>query len=70
LHCIIVKRGKDQDYDALYKIFGSRVPVVWDRRRVDRPVAATGDAGPTERRQGSPPSWVALGFVVVDRTDY
>ena len=70
MHCIIVKRGKDQEYEALYKIFGSRVPVVWDRRRVDRPIPATGDAGPTERRQSNPPSWVALGFVVVDRTDY
>lgn len=69
MHYIIVKRGKMQDYDGLYKLFGARVPVVWDRRRVNRPVPATGDAGPTERRQGSPPSWVALGFVVVDRPD-
>jgi hypothetical protein len=29
LHYIIVKRGKMQDYDGLYKVFGSRVPVVW-----------------------------------------
>jgi hypothetical protein len=70
LHCIIVKRGKVEEYDALYKMFGSRVPVVWDRRRVSRPMPATGGARPADRRQGSPPSWVALGFVVVDRADY
>jgi len=66
--CIIVRRGDYQQYDRLYRAFGSLVPVVWDRRRTPRPT--DGDAADTrreDRRHAPPASWVALGFVVVDR---
>lgn len=67
--CIIVRRGDFQQYDRLYKAFSERVPVVWDRRR-HTPAPVEGDDMGTqreERRQAPPLSWVALGFVVVDR---
>jgi hypothetical protein len=60
--CIIVRRGDYQQYDCLYRVFGDRVPVVWDRRRS----AAHRPNAPVERRSPPPPSW-QLGFVVVDR---
>jgi hypothetical protein len=66
MHYIIVRRGDFQLYDRLYAAFGERVPVVWDQRRKISP----GDdsrAPHAERRHGAPPSWVSLGFVVVDR---
>jgi hypothetical protein len=40
--CIIVRRGDLQQYDRLYRAFGDRVPVVWDRRRTPQPTG--GDA--------------------------
>lgn len=71
MHCIIVRRGDYQQYEVLYKAFGARVPVVWDRRRgerrdLNRPSEAAAPPTP-ERRSTTPPSWRALGFVVVDR---
>jgi hypothetical protein len=66
--CINVRRGDYQQYDRLYKAFGYLVPVVWDRRRTPRPTdGAEGDSPREERRLAPPASWVALGFVVVDR---
>ena len=69
MHCIIVRRGDVQTYDQLYRTFRERVPVLWDRRRSSAPRVNSDDAGMPrgERRHGPPPSWVALGFVVVDR---
>ena len=67
--CIIVRRGDFQQYNRLHQAFGERVPVVWDRRRRTAP-SAKGDHTATqrdERRQPPPLSWVALGFVVVNR---
>ena len=66
MHYIIVRRGDFQLYDRLYAAFGERVPVVWDQRRK---ISAGDDsrAPHAERRHGAPPSWVSLGFVVVDR---
>jgi hypothetical protein len=68
MYCIVVKRGDYHQYDVLYRAFGARVPVIWDRRRLARP---NGDPGPDagmnhrpDRRGGTPSSWVALGFVV------
>jgi hypothetical protein len=66
LPCIVVRRGDYQQYDRLYRAFGDRVPVVWDRRRTASPVSSVG-ARQLERRHAPPASWVALGFVVVDR---
>ena len=69
MHYIIVRRGDFQLYDRLYDLFGARVPVLWDQRRKIAPVVNGEDARPRheERRHAAPPSWVALGFVVVDR---
>jgi len=71
MYCIVVKRGEFQQYDVLYKAFGARLPVIWDRRRVEGrdqdPQSTAGEHHSAERRGGMPPSWVALGFVVVDR---
>jgi len=66
---IVVRRGDFDQYDRLYRAFGDRLPVVWDRRRNTRLPANGGDTGPQreERRQAPPTSWVGLGFVVVDR---
>lgn len=62
VYCIVVKRGDFQTYDLLYKTFGSRVPVIWDRRERDA------SSPEPDRRVGSAPtSWVALGFVVAER---
>jgi len=68
--CIVVRRGDYQQYDVLYKAFGARVPVIWDRRRLER---SDGDSAPrageghsTDRRNGRPASWDALGFVVAE----
>jgi hypothetical protein len=67
--CIFVRRGDFQWYDRLHQAFGERVPVLWDRRRRTAPPVKSDDAGTqaAERRQAPPLSWVALGFVVVDR---
>jgi len=69
MHYIIVRRGDFQQYDRLYRAFGERVPVLWDPRRRKAPSVNANEAGgrQKERRQTPPPSWVALGFVVVDR---
>jgi hypothetical protein len=67
MHYMIVRRGDFQMYDLLYKTFSARVPVIWDRRQRTAPPDefAPGD---NERRTDKPPaSWIALGFVVVDR---
>jgi hypothetical protein len=72
MHCIIVRRGDFQTYDSLYQIFGSRLPVIWDRRERASPRHRADQPSPnaTERRTPGPPaSWVALGFVVVDRPE-
>jgi hypothetical protein len=66
-HCIVVRKGDFQTFDLLHKAFGVRVPVIWDQRNRS---AARQDATPEtgERRTGTAPaSWVALGFVVIDR---
>jgi len=71
MYCIIVKRGDFQMYDLLYKTFGSRLPVIWDRRQRSAPAESTQSSATTantERRAGAlPTSWQALGFVVVHR---
>ena len=71
MYCIIVKRGDFQMYDLLYKAFGSRLPVIWDRRQRTAPAGssqASSTAESTERRNTMlPTSWQALGFVVVHR---
>lgn len=61
--CIVVKRGDFSQYERLYKAFGDRVPVVWDRRRGTREPPEA-DTERQERRHGLPVSWTALGFVV------
>jgi hypothetical protein len=62
---IVVKRGQYDEYDQLYRAFGSRVPVLWDRRRPAKASAQDGQRQiPNERRNTSPTSWQALGFVV------
>ncbi len=69
MHCIIVRRGDFQTFDLLHKAFSARLPVIWDRR--ERTATARPERTPTtvrnERRSSPPVSWVALGFVVVDR---
>jgi hypothetical protein len=66
--CIYVRRGDFHQYERLHQAFSRTVPVLWDRRRRSLP-PVEGDAGTprAERRQAPPISWVALGFVVVDR---
>ncbi|MGH9312403.1 MAG: hypothetical protein ACRD1S_04305 [Vicinamibacterales bacterium] len=68
MYCIVVKRGDYQQYDVLYRAFGARVPVVWDRRRRagpdPHPAPGAGINHRPDRRGGIPSSWVALGFVV------
>ncbi|MGH9257397.1 MAG: hypothetical protein ACRD3C_22785 [Vicinamibacterales bacterium] len=70
MYYIIVRRGQHQQYDALYTAFGARLPVIWDRRRPPLPgrdPAPNGARGDRpERRNGTPPSWAALDFVVAD----
>lgn len=64
-YCIIVRRGEFELYDVLYKQFGTRVPVVWDRRRAKASPPGASEEHDADRRSGTPaPSWVALGFVV------
>ena len=77
MYCIIVKRGDFQMYDLLYKSFGSRVPVIWDRRQRTAPSASSQSSSTTESAESKesterrnsmlPASWQALGFVVVHR---
>ena len=57
-----------QQYERLHQAFSERVPVLWDRRRRSVPVKDD-DTGTqrADRRQAPPVSWVALGFVVVNR---
>jgi hypothetical protein len=63
--CIVVKRGEFTHYDRLYKAFGDRLPVVWDRRRpTRRPADSHEDSRRVDRRTKPPTSWEALGFVV------
>jgi hypothetical protein len=62
VYCIVVRRGDFQTYDLLYKMFGSRLPVIWDRREHE---ALHPD--PDRRVRSAPASWVALGFVVAER---
>ena len=70
MHCIIVRRGDYQQYDVLYRTFGSRVPVIWDRRRAPQRTQMDGGAAHHDRRRRDPPaSWIALGFVVVERAE-
>jgi hypothetical protein len=67
MYCIVVRRGDYRQYDVLYRAFGERVPVIWDRRRradPDPDPAPSGDKNEANRRNGIPASWVALGFVV------
>ena len=67
---IIVRQGAVPEYERLFKAFSDRVPVVWDRRLAQKRPAADSDtasARPQNRRGTPPPSWTALGFVVVDR---
>jgi len=59
--CIVVKRGEYAHYDRLYRAFGDRLPIVWDRRRTAR---LGEQRQPTDRRNTVPASWQALGFVV------
>jgi hypothetical protein len=46
----------------MYKMFGSRLPVIWDRR--DREPSVH---DPDRRAGSAPASWVVLGFVVAER---
>jgi len=64
--CIVARRGEFAHYDRLYRAFGGRVPVVWDRRRVARRPPGDGEDNPRlrERRGSLPTSWEALGFVI------
>jgi hypothetical protein len=71
MYCLIVRRGDLTTYDTLYKTFGEKTPVIWERRHAERRKAAS-DVASAERRLGErrgvpPPSWKALGFVVVER---
>jgi hypothetical protein len=65
----IVKRGDIERYEQLFKVFGSKVPVVWDRRRRQRRITAAPaqeERRRTERRGPPPASWRSLNFVVAD----
>ena len=69
--CIVVKLGAFQSYDALHQAFGQKLPVIWDRRRVERRRTQRPLDVPNRRRVSRrgphPVSWIALGFVVVER---
>jgi hypothetical protein len=72
MYWIVVKRGEHQRYDLLHKAFGQTTPVVWDRRvrerrRTSAVIPFTVERRQIERRGAVPASWVALGFVVVQR---
>ena len=73
MYCLIVKHGDLERYDMLYKAFGEKMPVVWERRHVERRKSESrlnsGDRRHGERRGPPSPCWVALGFVVVNRTE-
>ena len=65
--CIIVRQGAYEEYGRLSELLGHEVPVIWDRRPArNRPDTAPSARDPN-RREKPPPSWTALGFVVVDR---
>ena len=71
MYCLIVKRGDFGRYDQLYKMFGNKMPVIWERRKVERRSSASGTTVEERRqsdRRGPPPlSWPALGFLVANR---
>jgi hypothetical protein len=71
MYCIVVKLGAFQSYDLLHHAFGQKLPVIWDRRRVERRRTMRPLDVPNRRRvsRRGPPtvSWTALGFVVVER---
>ena len=62
--CIVVKRGEYAAYDLLYKTYGRRLPVVWDRRRLHPPPGADGQSERERRNSAVPISWTFLNFVV------
>jgi hypothetical protein len=69
---IVLKRGEYQRYDLLHKEFGQKTPVVWDqrvseRRRTSAAIPPREERRRIERRGPVSPSWVALGFVVIQR---
>jgi hypothetical protein len=66
---IVVKRGDLERYEQLFKSFGQKVQVVWDRRRRQRrmtPAPQQEERRQAERRGPPLASWRGLGFVVVD----
>jgi hypothetical protein len=70
--CIVQKRGDYRRYDVLHRMFGSTTPVVWDQRRRERRRTSAAstvleERRKIERRGPAPLSWVALGFIVVER---
>lgn len=68
---VVVRRGDFQRYEVLYKVFGDRVPVIWDRRHSERrrldSLPDTSDRRRGKRRSVPPLSWLALGVVIVER---
>ena len=71
MYCLVVRRGDYGQYDLLYKAFGDKMPVIWERRNRERRHQAA-DESVQERRQsyrrGFPqPSWLVLGFAVANR---
>ena len=71
MYCLIVKRGDTGRCDLLYKAFGQKIPVIWERRRGERRNGSA-DTSIEEQRQNDrrgppPPIWMALGFTVVNR---
>lgn len=73
MYYMVVKRGDFRRQETLHKTFGQITPVVWDRRQRQRRQGAGALEGDerrqAERRGSEPPSWTALGFVVVKRKD-
>jgi hypothetical protein len=72
MYFIVVKRGDFRRQEVLHKSFGSVTPVVWDRRvrqrRHPESKMEGQDRRKGDRRSSPPPSWQALGFVVVSRS--
>lgn len=70
-YCLVVKRGDFGRYDLLYKTFGQRFPVLWDRRRADRRkddgAQPDGERRQRSRREPLGLTWEALGFTVARR---
>lgn len=68
---IVVRRGDFDRYEVLYKAFGDRVAVIWDRRRSERrrqhDARGASERRKAERRTPPGPSWRLLGFVVAER---